>query len=59
MPTLPSLMTIVPVFAVKGEMQRHKQHCSFKRHSRGVVLENLRLILKKNLAHAKADVLSV
>lgn len=32
---------------VKGEMHGHKQHCSLKRHSRGVVLENLRLIFKK------------
>lgn len=44
---------------VKGEMHGYKQRCGLKRHSRGVVLENLRLIFKKNLAHAKADVLSV
>lgn len=44
---------------VKGEMHRYKQQYSLKRHSRGVVFKNLRLIFKKNLVHAKADVLSV
>lgn len=45
---------------VKGEMHGYKQRRRLKRHSGGVVLENLRLIFKKkNLAHAKADVLRV